>query len=379
MPNAGQTLDDNPEKAHETSTGHRVALLPGDGVGPEVIAAARAVLEQVARLDGGVSLRFEVLPWGSAYYLEHGRMAPASFLRELGGFDAILLGAVGDPRVPDHESLWGLLLPVRQHFDQYVNLRPIRLLPGVKSPISGLRPGAVDMLFVRENTEGEYAGKGASLYQGTEREVALQIGVFSRHGVERVVRFAFEQGRRLGRSVTSISKGNALNFSGVFWDRVFHEVAEEYPDVEQRSYLVDAAALYMVQDPSRFGVVVASNLFGDILTDLGAGIVGGLGLAASANLNPERRYPSMFEPVHGSAPDLAGTGKANPVAAIWAGAMMLEHLGYPRWGDAVLHAVESVLAAGKTTPPDLGGSSSTEEVADAVTRQLTLAAEQAGL
>ncbi len=349
---------------------YRIAVIPGDGIGPEVTAQAVRVLRQVSALDPGLTFEFEELPWGTEHYLTHGTMMPRGALDYLKAFDAIELGAVGDPRVPDDVTLWGLLLPIRQGFDQYVNLRPVRLLQGAQSPLKDRRPEDIDMLVLRENTEGEYSGKGDFLYPGDRQmEMALQTTVFSRRGVERIVRYAFELGRHLGRSVTSVSKGNAMNFSGVFWDRVFREVASEYPDVPSRSYLVDAAAMFFVQDPGRFEVVVTSNLFGDILTDLGAGIAGGLGFAASANLNPERRFPSLFEPVHGSAPDIAGRNIANPIAAIWSVALMLEHLGHPGWSALVLQAIEVAIRDGERTP-DLGGSRTTDEVGRAVAQRL---------
>jgi tartrate dehydrogenase/decarboxylase/D-malate dehydrogenase len=347
----------------------RIAVIPGDGIGPEVTREAVRVLEAVRRYEAGPDLAFAELPWGTGYYLAKGRMAPDGFADELRDFDAILLGAVGDPRVPDHITLWGLLLPLRQAFDLYVNLRPARLLPGVTSPLRGYggeggRP--IDILFVRENTEGEYSGQGARFYAGTPREVVLQHTAFSRVGVERVLRYAFETARRGRRRLTSVSKGNALNYTGVFWDECFARVRADYPDVAADSVLVDAAALYLVRDPGRFGVVVASNLFADILTDLGAGITGGLGLAASAEIRPEGGVPGIFEPVHGSAPDIAGRGLANPLAAILSAAMMCQHLGAPAWGARIEAAVARVLGGGGPRTPDLGGTAGTAEVTDAV-------------
>jgi len=340
----------------------RIALLPGDGIGVEVTNEARRVLEWIAERDASVGLDFTQFDWGSDYFIRHGRMMPDDGLDQLEKFDAILLGAVGDPRVPDDVTLWGLLLPIRQRFHQYVNLRPIRLLEGVPTPLAHRQPGDVDMLIVRENSEGEYAGQGLFIDQGTPAETALQIAVFSKIGVERILRYAFTLARESGLSVTSVSKANALNYSGVFWDRVLDEVQTDYPDVPCRRLLVDAAALHMVLDPTSFDIVVGSNLFGDILSDLGAGLVGGLGLAPSANLNPERRYPSMFEPVHGSAPDIAGQNLANPLAAIWAAAMMLGHLGFPQWEKSIVGAIERLLASGRARSRDLGGQSSTTQV-----------------
>ena len=291
-------------------------------------------------------------------------------LEAIKGHDAILLGAVGFPGVPDHVSLRDLLLRIRHDFDEYVNVRPVRLLKGAPCPLKGVEPGQIDMTFIRENSEGEYAGSGSWLYAGTPREIVIQDGVFSRHGTERIMRYAFELARREHRSLTSISKGNALNYSMVFWDQVFEELSAEYPEVETHSYLVDAAAMLMVRDPGRFQVVVASNLFGDILTDLGAAISGGMGLAAGANLNPEGRFPSMFEPIHGSAPDIVGRGIANPLATLWSASQMLEHLGHAEWARRVLDAIERVLQDGDTLTPDLGGSASTSELGERVVREL---------
>jgi tartrate dehydrogenase/decarboxylase/D-malate dehydrogenase len=346
----------------------KVAALGGDGVGPEVLAEALRVLK-VAAETSSLPLVVEEFPWGTDWYLERGEMMPEEALGLLAGFDAILLGAVGSPSVPDHITLREMLLRIRFGFDQYVNLRPVRLLDGVVSPLAN--PGDLDILFVRENSEGEYSGVGDRLFPGTLRELALQTAVFSRLGVERVIRWAFEHARRTGRGhVTSVSKANALNYSAVLWDDVFAEVAQEFPDIESDSVLVDAAAMYLVTQPERFDVVVASNLFADILTEIGAGLQGGLGLAASANLDPERRYPSMFEPVHGSAPDIAGKGVANPIGAIWSVSMLLDHCGYPGESAAVLKAVEEILGEGELSTPDLGGSSSTEEVGEAVAQRV---------
>ena len=285
-------------------------------------------------------------------------------------FDAIYLGAVGAPGVPDHISLWGLLLAIRKGFDQYVNLRPVKLLQGAPCPLKGIEPGEIDMTFVRENSEGEYAGSGAWLYKGQPNEVVIQNSVFSRVGCERIIRYAYEMARREGKTLSSISKGNALIYSMVFWDQVFEEVGREYPDVKTYSYLVDAASMFMVRDPKRFEIVVTSNLFGDILTDLGAAITGGLGLAAGANINPERRFPSMFEPIHGSAPDIARKGIANPLAAIWSAAQILDFFGHENWGKRVLDAIEALLSEGGTLTPDVGGKASTSEVGDTVVRLL---------
>ena len=345
---------------------YRIAVIPGDGIGPEVLAEGVKVLQQVARTDGTFGFEFTHFPWGCQYYLKTGKMMPEDGLEALKGFDAIYLGAVGFPGVPDHVSLRGLLIRIRQGFDQYVNLRPIVLLDGAPCPLKGVKKEDINMLFIRENSEGEYAGKGERLRRGTPEEVAHQTAVFSRKGVERIIRYAYETARKQGRTLTSVSKANALNYSMVFWDEIFREIGAQYPDVKTQSYLVDAASMFMVKQPQRFQVVVTTNLFGDILTDLGAAIAGGMGLAAGANVNPERKYPSMFEPIHGSAPDIAGQGKANPLAAIWSVSQMLEFLGHERWGAALLAIVEQVLVEGRALTPDLGGTARTADVGDAV-------------
>lgn len=345
---------------------YRMAAIPGDGISPEVIREGIRVLDAVARLDGTFRFEWEHFPWGCEYYLKHGRMMAEDGLQTLSRFDAIYLGAVGAPGVPDHISLWDLLLVIRKRFDQYVNLRPVKLLRGAPCPLRDVPRDQIDMLFVRENSEGEYAGSGSWLYKDQPREVVIQNGVFSRHGCERIIRYAFELARSRKQTLTSISKGNALNYSMVFWDQIFSEVAKEYPDVTTHSLLVDAASMFMVKDPGRFQVVVTSNLFGDILTDLGAAISGGMGLAAGANLNPERRYPSMFEPIHGSAPDIAGKGIANPLAAIWSASQILDFFGQPVWGQRVLDAIEYTLMARETLTPDIGGTASTQDVGQAI-------------
>jgi len=348
-----------------------IAVIAGDGIGPEVIAEGKKVFLGIARMDGTFSVAFEDFPWGCEYYLKSGEMMPENGLDLLRGYDAIYLGAVGYPGVPDHVSLGDLLLRIRRGFDEYINLRPVRLLHGAPCPLANVSPRDIDMIVVRENSEGEYANVGARLYPGTPRETALQTGVFSRHGCERVIRYAYELARREKRTLTSISKGNALRYSMVFWDEIFAEVGKEYPDVETHSLLVDAASMFFVKDPKRFGVVVTSNLFGDILTDLGAAIAGGMGLAAGANLNPERCCPSMFEPIHGSAPDIAGQGIANPLASIWSVAQMLDFLGEEDWAERVLRAIETLLVEKKTLTPDLGGTARTSDIGNAVLDILT--------
>ena len=347
---------------------YKIAVIPGDGIGPEVLEVGMGVLTAVGELDGGFGFDFTTYPWGCEYYLQTGRMMPEDGMRMLADSDAVFLGAVGYPGVPDHVSLGGLLLKIRKGFDEYINLRPAKLLRGAPCPLRDVRREDIDMVFVRENSEGEYSGSGAWLYPDSENEVVIQNGVFSRRGCERVMRYAFELARKEKRTLTSVSKGNALNYSMVFWDKMFSEVARDYPDVETHSLLVDAASMFMVRDPGRFGVVVTSNLFGDILTDLGAAIAGGMGLAAGANLNPERKYPSMFEPIHGSAPDIAGKQLANPLATVWSAAQMLEFFGYQGWSDRLIGAIEQVLVEKKVLTPDLSGSAKTREVGEEIIR-----------
>ncbi len=344
----------------------KIAVIAGDGIGPEVIAEGKKVFSGVAALDGGFEVEYTDFPWGCEYYLKHGEMMPADGMDQLSQYDAIYLGAVGYPGVPDNVSLGDLLLKIRRGFDQYINLRPVKLLRGAPCPLSGVKVGDIDMTVVRENSEGEYADVGARLYRGTPREVALQTGVFSRHGCERVIRYAYEIAKREHKTLTSISKGNALGYSMVFWDEIFAEVGKEYPEVKTQKLLVDAASMFFVKAPQRFQVVVTSNLFGDILTDLGAAIAGGMGLAAGANLNPERKYPSMFEPIHGSAPDIAGQGLANPLAAIWSVSQMLDFFGRPEWGQRIIAAIETLLVEKKTLTPDLGGTARTSDIAPAI-------------
>ncbi len=349
---------------------YRIAAIPGDGVGSEVVAAGLTVLHRAAELDGGFSLAVEELPWGSAYYHEHGTMAPEGHVDVLRRYDAIYLGAVGSPSVPDHVTLWGLLLPIRQELDQYVNLRPVKLMEGVESPLHDRVPADIDMLCVRENTEGEYCGVGGRVHRALPLEVGMQTDVFTRAGVEWIARYAFELARERRGRVTSVTKSNAGRHAFVFWDDVVSDVAAEFPDVELEKGLVDAVAAHFVGDPKRFDVVVGSNLFMDILTDIGAAIQGGMGVAASANFDPAGGVPGMFEPVHGSAPDISGKQIANPIGAIWSGAMMLEHLGETEAGGAVSRAMEAVLAERALRTPDLGGEARTDAVADAIASAL---------
>jgi len=347
--------------------GGRIAVIGGDGIGPEVVEAGVRVLEVATEVDGSSPLSFTRFPWGCEYYLEHGRMMPEDGLETLAGFDAIYLGAVGWPTVPDHVSLWGLLLPIRRGFDQYVNLRPVRLLRGVQSPLA--RPGTLDLTVVRENTEGEYSDSGGRMFSGTPHEVVIQESVFTRRGVERILRYAYEEARGRRGLLVGATKSNGISITMPFFDEVFREVGEEYPDVMASLMHADALAARLVLDPESFDVVVGSNLLGDILSEVTAAVSGAIGIAPSANLNPERDHPSLFEPIHGSAPDIAGFGVANPAGAIWAGALLLEHVGHAEAGQRVLSALEGTLATGTKTR-DLGGSATTEEVTDAVLRRL---------
>jgi len=343
---------------------YRIASIPGDGIGHEVVAEGVRVVAAAARRFG-FTCAFEELPWGSQHYLERGRMMPDDALTRLSGFDAIYLGAVGHPKVPDHTTLNGLLLPIRRAFEQYANVRPTVLFPGVATPLAE-KEKPIDIVLVRENTEGEYAQVGGAVHGGTGAEVAVQTAVFTRLGTERIIRFAFELAQGEGRrSVTSITKSNAQGHSMTFWDRVFREVAAQFPKIETASILVDAAAMELIRRPWSFDVIVASNLFGDILSDLGPATAGTIGIAASGNINPERTAPSIFEPVHGSAPDIAGRKIANPLATIWSGALMLEHLGHPEAAAEIVRAIERVIIEGPHTP-DMKGKASTSDVGAAV-------------
>ncbi len=352
---------------------YQIAVLPGDGIGPEVITESVRTLEVLAELHGGFQLETQHFDWGTERYLREGALMPKNGLSvlERGGFDGILLGPVGDPRVPDHLTLWGLLLPIRQEFDQYVNLRPMRLLPGVQSPLGGKGPAEIDMVCIRENTEGEYAGVGGRVHHGMGEEVAIQSMVFTRVGTERIIRYAFEYARKHGRKqLTSATKSNSMQYSMVFWDEVFAQVAADFPDIAHEQQLVDSLAARFVSRPESLDVIVASNLFGDILTDLGAAISGSLGLAPSANLNPERRYPSLFQAIHGSAPDIAGRGIANPIASIWSGQLLLDHLGEQEAAATLMRAIEEVLLAGEVRTPDLGGTATTRQLGEAIRTHL---------
>ena len=351
---------------------YKLAVIPGDGVGPEVIAEGRKAIEAVARGSAELSFDYTEFPWGSDYYRETGRLMPEDGLEQLQAFDAILFGAVGDPHIPDHITLNGLLLPMRRAFDQGVCIRPSYLHPGVTSPLAGKQAGEIDLVIFRENTEGEYAPVGGRLYPGTGYETVVQSNIFTRRGTERIIRAAFEYcDRRDGKKkVTSVTKSNAQAFGMVFWDEVFQEVATEYPQIQTESLLVDRACMDLVRWPEDFDVMVASNLFADILSDIAAVVTGSMGLAPSANINPERQHPSMFEPVHGAAFDITGKGIANPLATISAVAMMLDHLEEPEAARRVDQAVSRCLNERSVVTPDLGGTSTTAEVGDEVVRLL---------
>lgn len=351
---------------------YRIAVIPGDGIGKEVIPEGCRVLNAAQDVLGTFNLHYEQFPWGTEYYLEHGMMMPRDALKILEGFDAIYLGAVGYPSlVPDHITLWGLLLPIRKAFEQYINVRPTKLLPGVQGPLRAKTPEDIDFVVIRENTEGEYSGAGGRVHVGTPHEVAIQTTIFTRTALERVMRYSFELARkRPKKKLTSATKSNAQQYSFVFWDEVFAELSKEYPDVQTEKWHVDALTARFVTHPETLDVVVGSNLFADILTDLGGAIQGSLGLPPSGNINPERKYPSMFESVHGSAPDIAGKGIANPIAAIWAGSMMMEHLGQEQASKAILDAIVATTAAGNVLTPDLGGGATTHEIAEEIIRNI---------
>jgi tartrate dehydrogenase/decarboxylase/D-malate dehydrogenase len=352
-------------------TKHRIAVIPGDGIGVEVMPEGLRVLDAAARRFG-IGLAYDHFDVASCdYYATHGQMMPQDWKDQIGGHDAIFFGAVGWPgKVPDHISLWGSLLLFRREFDQYVNLRPARLMPGVASPLAGRQPGDIDFYIVRENTEGEYSSVGGKMFAGTEREIVMQEAIFSRVGVDRVLRYAFELARRRPKQhLTSATKSNGIFISMPYWDERVVEMAKQYPDVKVDKFHIDILTAHFVRHPDWFDVVVASNLFGDILSDLGPACTGTIGIAPSANINPERKFPSLFEPVHGSAPDIAGKGIANPIGQIWSGAMMLDHLGHSAAHDAIVGAIEKVTADGPRTR-DMGGNATTAEVGRAVEEAL---------
>jgi tartrate dehydrogenase/decarboxylase/D-malate dehydrogenase len=344
-----------------------VAVIGGDGIGPEVVRAGMRVMEAAAQADPDLDLRFTEFPWGCEYYLEHGRMMPEDGIETLRHFDEIFLGAVGWPTVPDHVSLWGLLLPIRRRFDQYVNLRPARLLRGVRSPLAN--PNGLDVTVVRENTEGEYSDSGGRIYKDTPHEIAVQESIFTRRGVERIVRYGFEEAKGRRGLLVGATKSNGISITMPFFDEIFNAIAEEYPDVEASLMHADALAARLVLNPAGFDVIVGSNLFGDLLSEITAAVSGAIGIAPSANLNPEGTFPSLFEPIHGSAPDIAGQGVANPSGAIWAAALMLEHAGHPKTGGRILDALEDTIESGTRTR-DLGGEADTEGMTSAVLDRL---------
>ncbi len=347
-------------------TKHTIAVIPGDGIGKEVVPEGIRVLEAAAsRFD--IAFEWQQFDWSCDTYKATGRMIPEDGLEQLGGFDAIFLGAVGFPGVPDHVSLWGLLIPIRRAFRQYINLRPVRLFEGVASPLAGRAPGDIDFLIVRENNEGEYSEIGGRLHAGTEEELVVQESLFTRKGVDRALRYAFELAMsRPKRHLTSATKSNGIIHTMPYWDERFAAMARAYPRVATDQYHIDILAAHFVQHPDWFDVVVGSNLFGDILSDLGPAVTGTIGIAPSANMNPPGDFPSMFEPVHGSAPDIAGKGIANPVGQIWSGAMMLDHLGHPEAAAAILGAIETLFAESDLRTPDMGGSATTEELGKAL-------------
>lgn len=347
---------------------HRIAVIAGDGIGQEVMPEGIRVVEAAGQRFG-ISFLWDELDWSCDLFRRTGRMMPEDGLERIREHDAIFLGAVGYPGVPDHVSLWGLLIPIRRGFDQYANVRPVRLMPGVKSPLANRKPSDIDMLIIRENTEGEYSSTGGVLDEGTDDERAVQESVFTRKGVDRILRYAFEVAEKRRGSVTSATKSNGIAVTMPYWDKRFAAMAEHFPKVTTAQYHIDILTAQFVRNPQLFDVVVGSNLFGDILSDLGPACAGTIAIAPSANINPERTFPSMFEPVHGSAPDIFGRKIANPIGQIWSGAMMLEHLGYPAAAAAVVEAIETVLQEGPHSP-DLGGKSSTAEVGKAIAAAL---------
>ena len=343
----------------------RIAVIPGDGIGKEVVPEGIRVLEAAAATHG-LRFHWEEFPWSCEQYLETGRMMPEDGLDQIRHHDAIFLGAVGFPGVPDHISLWGLLIPIRRGFRQYANLRPVKLMPGVPCPLAGRQVGDIDFIVVRENNEGEYSSIGGRLYEGTDQEMAVQQSVFTRQGVDRILKVAFDIAQsRPKKHLTSATKSNGIAITMPYWDERVKAMSAAYPEVKVDQFHVDILTAHFVRNPHWFDVVVGSNLFGDILSDLGPACTGTIAIAPSANLNPEREYPSMFEPVHGSAPDIYGKGIANPIGQIWAGAMMLDHLGCPEAGASVMAAIEKVLATGPRTP-DMGGTASTKELGQAI-------------
>lgn len=352
---------------------YKIAVIEGDGIGREVVPEGLRVLEAAGR-SSNIAFDWRHFDWSCQTYLKTGRMMPEDGLVQLRNFDAIYLGAVGYPGVPDHVSLWGLLIPIRRAFQQYVNLRPIRLVPNVESPLKGFPPGQIDFCIVRENNEGEYSEVGGRLYRNTDEELTMQETVFTRRGCDRIMRYAFDLAKSRKGHVTSATKSNGIIHTMPFWDERFSLMAQQFPEVRTDQYHIDILSAHFVQHPDWFDVVVASNLFGDILSDLGAAVVGSIGLAPSANLNPERQFPSMFEPVHGSAPDIAGKGVANPIAQIWSGAMMLQHLGEAAAARAIERAIDTILVRSDVRTPDLGGRATTRDIGDAIAQEVSAGA-----
>ncbi|MER2261166.1 MAG: tartrate dehydrogenase [Psychrobacillus sp.] len=350
---------------------HKIACIPGDGIGPEVMAEAQKVLKLAEELHGGVTFDLTPYEWNCDYYLKNGRMMPQDGLSILRDYEAILFGAVGDPKVPDHISVWELILPIRREFQQYINLRPIKLLKGIQSPLVGKGVEDIDFVVVRENTEGEYSNSGGRLHAGTPHEVVVQNSVFTRMGSERVIKYAYTLAQKRGSKHLSVAtKSNAINFSMPFWDEIAKEIGVDYPHIEPKFYHIDALVAFFVSKPEIFDVVVGSNLFGDILTDLGAAISGGLGITPSGNINPEKEYPSMFEAIHGSAPDIAGKGIANPIAQIWSTSLMLDHLGYADLAKVIVDGIEDTLVEGRVRTPDLNGNATTSEFTEEIMRNI---------
>jgi tartrate dehydrogenase/decarboxylase/D-malate dehydrogenase len=350
---------------------YKIAVIPGDGIGKEVMPEGTKALRTVENLFGEFSLRIDNFPWGVDYFHKHGHMMPANGLDILKDYDAIYLGAIGSPQtVPDHITLWEIVLPIRKTFEQSVNVRPVRLLPGLIGPLRNKEPKHIDFVIVRENLEGEYSGVGGRIHRGTADEVAIQTSIFTRKASERVIRYSFDLSKTRRKKVTNVTKSNALQYSMVFWDEIFLEIASDYPDVQIEKWHVDAMAARFITHPETLDVVVGSNLFADILSDLGGAMQGSLGMCPSGNLNLEKQWPSMFEPIHGSAPDIAGKGIANPIGMIWSGALMLEFLGEEKAAQFIIKAIEKTVFEGKVLPPDLGGSARTNSVGDEIRSQI---------
>ena len=360
------TTKSAPAKKAKKSNALKIAVIPGDGIGHEVVPEGIRVLEAVGR-KFDIAFEWDDYDWSCERFKKQGAMMPADGLKQIEKHDAIYLGAVGFPGVPDHVSLWGLLIPIRRGFQQYINLRPVRLFHGVESPLAGRKPGDIDYWIVRENNEGEYSSVGGRMFEGTDAEAAIQQAVFSKKGCERVMRYAFELAKtRKRREVTSATKSNGISISMPYWDERFKAVSDEYPKIKTHVFHIDILCAHLVRNPQWFDVIVASNLFGDILSDLGPATTGTIAIAPGGNINPEKDYPSMFEPVHGSAPDIAGQGIANPIGQIWSGAMMLDHLGYPEAAKAIEKAIEVVLADTKVRTRDMGGKANCRDMTDAI-------------